>query len=350
MFLTVGIVLRLIAIFLFKDHSNYDMDSWFLVGKETMMHHSIYPEISLLHHPYFPIMMYYYAVAQWLTRCGIPFAVSAKLLFAVFDVAISYLVYLISNRNKKLAWMYALNPVSIIVTCVQGQFDSIPVFFLLLSLYYANAHRSIYSTLSASAAIALKTWPAAFMIPLYRRMTSWRMIFLFGFVPVVTLTLFCITFQRSPLDVLGPIAGYRGVYGVFGLGYLLPFITKSATVSKLCSTLFLLAFAVYAVKTKSSNIYCETFKHMLFFFSFSITFGIQWLMWPVAFMLLNYRKSIWVYLSSATLYLGIANVMWWGIFRQIHYLSMIHELTGLIVWFSVLFLFYVESAKVKKSE
>jgi len=276
-----------------------------------------------------------------------------KLLFAGFDLAICYLIYLISDRNKKMAWIYALNPVSIIITCVQGQFDSIPLFFLLLSLYYMNSGKAIYSVLSASGAIALKTWPAAFLIALYRRITHWRMFLLFAFIPAVTLILFCFTYWRSPLDILMPIAGYRGVYGVFGLGYLMKFIVHNHTAERILSLAFLLSYAIYAVRTKSDNMYTETLLHMLFFYSFTVTFGVQWLMWLVPFLVLGYRTEMWFYLLTGTAYLMVANMLWWGMGKQISYLPVLNDLAGILVWFAVLYLFFrtkIETTKVKKSK
>jgi hypothetical protein len=276
-----------------------------------------------------------------------------KLLFAGFDLAICYLIYLISDRNKKSAWIYALNPVSIIITCVQGQFDSIPLFFLLLSLYYTNTDKTMYAVLSASGSIALKTWPAAFLTALYRRLTNWRMFLLFAFIPLITLTLFCLIYWRSPIDVLMPIAGYRGVYGVFGVGYLMKFIVHSHTVERILSLVFLFSYAVYAVRTKSDNLYTETLLHMLFFFSFTVTFGVQWLMWLVPFLVLRYRKEMWFYLLTGTTYLAVANMLWWGMSKQISYLPVLNDIAGILVWFAVLCLFFrtkIETTKVKKSK
>ncbi len=99
--------------------------------------------------------------------------------------------------------------------------------------------------------------------------------------------------------------------------------------------------------------YTETLLHMLFFFSFTVTFGVQWLMWLVPFLVLGYRKEMWFYLLTGTAYLTVANMLWWGMGKQISYLPVLNDIAGMLVWFAVLYLFFrtkIETTKVKKSK
>ena len=71
-----------------------------------------------------------------------------KLINIVFDLGILYLIYLLSNKNVQKTFIYAINPVTLLITTLHGQFDVIPVFFILIealtSLSLFNPHLQTY--------------------------------------------------------------------------------------------------------------------------------------------------------------------------------------------------------------
>jgi len=91
---------------------------------------------------YFPAVTFY----LWLSGLvsivtPLPIALCAKVVPIFFDALIAVLVADCAQRlsGKRLmmtmGWLYALCPVPIIVVCIHGQYDSLFLFFLLLSFY-----------------------------------------------------------------------------------------------------------------------------------------------------------------------------------------------------------------------
>ena len=69
--------------------------------------------------------------------------VLAKLVLMLVDILNAYLIYRIltvhfnlNEVSKKIALLYLINPLSIFWVNIEGQFESIPLFFILLSFYF----------------------------------------------------------------------------------------------------------------------------------------------------------------------------------------------------------------------
>lgn len=73
--------------------------------------------------------------------------IATKTIFVIFDTLAASLVYLIllknSRRNAIIATgFYYLNPVTIYVSSIYGMIDPIPLFLLLLSIYFLNLNNT----------------------------------------------------------------------------------------------------------------------------------------------------------------------------------------------------------------
>src|SRR3989339_868355 len=151
----LGLVIRVGVIFLSLNFTNFDLNSYLKVGQLTLQGMNIYPETARVHHPYFPFFLYIEAFAIYLKQLYIHPILFIKTLIIAFDTGIIYLVYLLSNRNLKSTFAYAINPIAILICGFHGQFDSIPLFFLLLAIYLAKKQELI-SILLLSMAIMFK--------------------------------------------------------------------------------------------------------------------------------------------------------------------------------------------------
>jgi len=115
-------------------------------------------------YPYPPIWVWVEAGSEWLARNvpAVGFAVWVKLPVLAADVAI---VALLVHWGRRLgfgtlpAWIYALHPVSILITGFHGQFDPIALFFSLLALYWHQQKRLDRSALALAMGIATKSFP-----------------------------------------------------------------------------------------------------------------------------------------------------------------------------------------------
>ncbi|MBC7224701.1 MAG: hypothetical protein H5T59_10590 [Anaerolineae bacterium] len=102
-----------------------------------------------------------------LIACAVGLGLDMRLLSTAADAGITLLLL---RREKTAGWLYALSPVSLIVTSVIGNVDSIAALGLVAGLWWPWA-------LGLGAAI--KIWPA-FYFPFVDRRHWWGVIFLVG--------------------------------------------------------------------------------------------------------------------------------------------------------------------------
>lgn len=88
--------------------------------------------------------------------------------YLIFDFGISFLLLrLVEDRKKRLLafklWM--LNPLVIFTCYLHGQFDILPTFFVILSLYFVWKSKLGISLLCLAIGAAFKNFPLLFFIP-----------------------------------------------------------------------------------------------------------------------------------------------------------------------------------------
>ncbi len=162
--------------------------------------------------------LYWMAAARLLADgIGISFTFWLKLPSILADTAIALLIYqaICRKRDEAVAlrsgWLYALNPIVILVAAYQGQFDAIPL-FLVLSAWYVFEFQAEHKQGLALSAVLLglgilsKTWPAVFLLIILLRLTSWKSrmgyLALAVAVPVAGVLFYEAIFQGSGLVIL----------------------------------------------------------------------------------------------------------------------------------------------------
>ena len=130
-------------------------------------------------YPYPPPWAAAEAAAEWLARQGVgSFPVNVKLPVLAADLLLVALLAAAAGagRASPLApWLYAVHPVSLLVGGVHGQFDAIPLFFLLLATEALSRGRRDASALALAAAIASKSFPVlALPFLAFGTRESWR--------------------------------------------------------------------------------------------------------------------------------------------------------------------------------
>jgi hypothetical protein len=114
-------------------------------------------------YPYPPPWAAVEAGAEWLARRGVgSFALNVKLPVLAADLLLVALLAAVAGagRASPLApWLYAVHPVSLLVGGAHGQFDAIPLLFLVLAVETLARGRRDASALALSAAIATKSFP-----------------------------------------------------------------------------------------------------------------------------------------------------------------------------------------------
>lgn len=114
-------------------------------------------------YPYPPVWVWVEAGAGWLSRhTGLSFPVLVKLPIVAADLGIVWWLATWGprrGRGARPAWIYALHPVSVLITGFHGQFDAAALLFVLLAISCWSQARPARSALALSAALGLKSFP-----------------------------------------------------------------------------------------------------------------------------------------------------------------------------------------------
>jgi len=284
---------RLLVIFFSQNISNFDLLSYKKIGELTLQKINIYPQIAKIHHPYFPFYLYIEALAiLFNNRFGINYIFFLKFINLIFDLGIIYLIYLLSNKNLKTTLFYSLNPISILIFFFHGQFDALPLFFILLSIYFLKQKKELFSILSYSFAFLAKTWPILFVMPIFKKIKNKKNLILIFFFPVIFIVPYGISFGNNFLDIIKTPFTYRSLFSFWGLGkaiHLTFFRYQSQPpiyLQKIFLSLFLITFFIYSLKITYKNLIIYFFDLLFFFYIFTVGFAIQYLSWFIPFLFL----------------------------------------------------------------
>jgi|GEM_PF-2029740 len=345
--LIIALIIRLAVLIIFRNIDNYDLQSYQLVGKATAQGINIYPKIANLHYPYFPFYLILETIAFKIKQ-----PLFLKSINIIFDLAIIYLVYLLSHKNKNIAFIYAINPVTILIFVLHGQFDAIPIFFLLLSLYLVTLrvtrHEKLWTPLGCltfSLAVMSKTWPLLFVVVIYKRLKNKKIVVFSLFFPILSVIVYCLIFKSSPLNILQSLIYYQGIFGIWGISKIFSFISLRLRYQKLVTFTFLLIFFYYSYKIKEKNLIKKIYLLLLFFFSFTPTFSIQYLSWLIPFSLITFPKYIYQLIFLITFYL-LSFYTYWIFCSNCTVVSWLYklpqEILGLILWLTFIKWWYIE--------
>ena len=258
-----------------------------------------------------------------------------KVINIIFDLGILQLIYLLSKKNLKTCFLYAINPVTILITTLHGQFDVIPVFFILLTIYLLNKKQELLSVLSFSFAVFTKTWPILFLIPIVRRIKSKKLIFLIIFFPALFIFIYIWLFKSSLFNISKTLIYYQGLWGIWGA---IEFVRKNYNiVAKIINFNISDLFFSYSILKRNKNLIEEFLDLLFFFFVFTTNFSIQYFVWIVPFLyLIKPKKYLWL-IVLISLYLFSFYCLW--LFNL--NLTNIQNILGLILWLSFIKIGYL---------
>ncbi len=273
-------------------------------------------------YPYPPPWAAFEAGALWLARHGIgSFPVNVKLPGLAADLAIVALLGRAAALGLAPAaapWLYALHPVSVLVTSAHGQFDSIPLAFLLLSVLLAERGRGAASALALGAGIATKSFPVlALPFLAFANRRTWRHALGYTALALVPGALLLLPFALADLEALrrelfgyGGIADFGWAAVVRGLTWLssgeLPrsearFWPVAALVSK---AIFLAAWGALAVAVARRRLALDPARAALaVLLAFAALYGLQsaqYLLWVVPLALLRPDRAAAAHAVAAT--------------------------------------------------
>jgi dolichyl-phosphate-mannose-protein mannosyltransferase len=289
--------------------------------------------------PYAPVSMFYPAFCLGLSRTlGIPFDVVIKLFAILADVGIVFVLYALSGKlfARRVAIgcaaLYALNPVSILVSSFHGNIMPLVVLLMLTAymLFRIDQDRNlVVSGLVLSLAVGWRSFPILllpFFLASIEGMAKKIRFAACVIVPVgFSMLPFAYADARAMLSEMlsysgwgihhGPFAIVRGLY-LESMGQITwenpPEWTWWMTSSKFAFLTLYGITVMFSRKIGLLNGILVTF--FLFYFVYSGVAS-QYLMWTVPFLLLADRKAtFWSYELAATYALV---VFYWIFFPDI---------------------------------
>jgi len=263
---------------------------------------------------YPPVWMYFeYLTLRISQVLSIPFEIVVKFWPTISDIVITLLIYKILIKKKadsKSAslWSlgYFLNPISIIISSLHGQFDSIIILLTLISLYLLLFKKKAYllSTLTLGLAICIKPNPIL-LIPLYiyaKRVNLKQKVFFLFLCGLPTLLTTAPYLQKSFFDTLKAILGYSGVYDIGYPAFFRGIIYQNNANYWIANDIKILAasrnalligiISLYFLLVGSSDLLVSILIIYLFFITTYMGVSAQYLTWIIPFAILGRDKKI----------------------------------------------------------
>lgn len=168
--LIIGVVLR---IFLSSVTFHTDMLA-FKLGGEIVASGKILnvydysdKDIAILNYP--PPIYWFHGIFNFFLGNILSVGLLVKIPYLVFDLTTGFLLFKLFTQRKEAIlafglWMF--NPVSLYATYMMGQFDIIPTFFTVLSIYFVTKDKLKLAALALGGGIAFKLYPIFLCLPL----------------------------------------------------------------------------------------------------------------------------------------------------------------------------------------
>jgi hypothetical protein len=255
---------------------------------------------------------------------GLPMRYGLAIRFPIIlaDCAIVAFVWIIGYQKTlrqatQYGLFYAFNPIAIIISCLHGQFDALPILFGLLAMHLlVRSKRMYWSAIALSLAIAWKSFPILFLYPLWLDISTSSKKLIFGLLAVVPVGLLLLPFLITSFgSVQRELLGYRGSAL---LGFVVPIrmvyvplahlsfpVTMTLRIISQSSIIFGILYALLAWQAMPrQGLLTRLIMTIALFYAVYGGIAPQYLIWIVPFLLLNYERSpivFWTYTIAGTL-------------------------------------------------
>lgn len=285
----LAILIRFIPAVFFPFGSGYDITAFKWAAGQIQSQADIYQNLNFRHQfaffPAFALLLN--ELLKINSPIGLPFLFIEKFPIIFFDSLIAALIFKIS-RDLKSGLLYAISPISLIVGAYLGQFDSIPLFFFLLSLYLFITNKRLSSFLTLGFATIFKPWPVILFPLLWFRSKTvlLKIVTIFSFVLPITLIISFysqIIPQSHIINMLVGILIYDSAGGWWGLSLVL----RSVIFHQLSKVIVITLIIIFAKLLKHENIFTAAKLIFLIIYVFSFGLSIHYFLWIFPFVLIT---------------------------------------------------------------
>ena len=313
--LAVALTLRLAVMAIAFQRTPFDIAIWFRQTAEAVLQHQD-PLLVLPRYEwnFLPAMPYVYALEL---SIGLPWEIAAKLCPVAADLVTTVLVGSLAapERAARVRWQYAVHPLPLLVVAWHGQIDPIGVALGLTALWAARRAKPGASGLLLGLAASVKTWPVLFAPGVLRETPRrrWPVVAATAVLPplllLASMPLLLNSDMGRSLQVLGSYRGNTGIWGWTGLqrlagnagqGFGGPGVDAYQRLG-LIAVLVALGLVVLAFWSRLDGVEL-TAALILAFLVVTAGFGLQYLLWPAALLMIGGGWRAWVYLTVAAGY------------------------------------------------
>lgn len=309
--LLIAFFLYSVVIALSASFTNYDTQSYNVIGVLTLNGISIYPDPALSRHPYLPLFLFIETGALLLARLiHAPQIIILKFIFTLFHLFSVYTIYHLAKKSLRLTLLYAVNPISLLIIAFHGQFDIIPLTFILYSILLLPQKKYSQIMVLLGLAVTAKTWPILFIVPFLKRIPK-KFWVLLCIPPLIFLLIYTMLFASTSFTAIARVlAVYQGVGGIWGFGKALSLVGADKFMLIGYKMLFVAGIFIYSILQKRTQPIEELTEILFIFFTFTPGFGIQWLLWLAPFLFLSKKPMILSLFVPLFIALLLAYISW----------------------------------------
>ena len=311
----VAFAVRLAAIFA-SDRIVADVLRYRRVGAHVL-DVSWNPYLAPRLYPYPPVWVWIEAASEWIARAtNVSFAVLVKLPVLAAEIAI---VVVLADWARERAgaarwapWIYALQPVAILVSAFHGQFDSLALLALLLAARASERGRHEAAAVALSTAIAVKSFPVLALPLLMARVPGMKARVRFAALALVPVAVMLLPFVlHDARAVARELLGYGGVadFGWIGAWRGLRWLTEGTlargearfhgVLIPAAKIVFLAAYAIVASRMARRGPVEAILAVLLAFAAFYGALSAQYLLWVIPFAVLRADRWLAAYTVAA---------------------------------------------------
>lgn len=327
----------------------FDIESYRVVADAVLHHRDVYDLAG--RYPYLPLHMHIFAAAAWLSgHTGLSFVLLVKLPAIVAEMALTVIVGRAARHMGRedaaaLAMVYALNPVTVMVTGYHGQFDAMPTALVFGAWYVLAFHRRAWampvSALLFGLAVADKTWPLLLAPVLLWRvprrggdvdsaLAAHAAYLALACVPVVAVfALYERLVPGGAYHAVRVASGYQGIVGTWGFSQLLVRNAGPegrAEAIQMASALgpwvlgSMLACALVAA-TRLQRDADRLALVLAVVYTAAAGWGVHWLAWIVPAAVISARRWSVIFMVAATAYTGAIYTGFGGVLYGVVWLT-----------------------------
>jgi len=294
-------------------HGNFDTQSYLLVVKAVESGQNVYQATD--RYNYSPLWSW---VVTGLWRASSPnvgvFVLLLGLLEVIADGVSAMLLFRIARRRLKRseedarrgALLFFSNPVSILISCVHGQFDGLSILFLLAAILAASSDsRRRGPATAAWLSLSLLVKHVTLFHPLLfsRRRVGGVLSDVLLLVPYAVFTLSFLPYAAALPSIWANVVLYGAQASALQkTGGLLALVDWSGLGGWVSTALLLGSVAWILRETRHLDVTRASLVLFLGLLTFSPTYAVQYLVWPVALGSLFPTAAYGIYALAGALY------------------------------------------------